>query len=155
MYVNAVRSEAPHTNGTHAATLQRRMQQLSRVGPLPPLLCFRHWFTLSGLWGKCSYLLSHLQAPYLLCDTGSHVAQAGLLLAMYPRITLNSWSSCLHLSDLGITGLSHHVQFKNNSCQTWWYMPLISTLGWQRQEDHCEFKASLVYIVSSKTASAT
>jgi hypothetical protein len=32
---------------------------------------------------------------------------------------------------------------------------LIPALGWQRQADLCEFKASLVYRVSSRTARAT
>ena len=34
-------------------------------------------------------------------------------------------------------------------------MPLISALGRQKQADLCEFKASLVYIVSSRTARAS
>ena len=34
-------------------------------------------------------------------------------------------------------------------------MPLISALERQRQMDLCEFKAGLVYRVSSRTASAT
>ena len=34
-------------------------------------------------------------------------------------------------------------------------MPLILALGRQRQVDLCEFKASLVYRVSSRTAGAT
>ena len=34
-------------------------------------------------------------------------------------------------------------------------MPLISALRRQRQEDLCEFKASLVYTMSSRTARAT
>jgi hypothetical protein len=34
-------------------------------------------------------------------------------------------------------------------------MPLISALGRQRQVDLCEFKASLVYRVSSRIARAT
>ena len=34
-------------------------------------------------------------------------------------------------------------------------MPLIPTLGRQRQMDLCEFKASLVYRVSFRTARAT
>jgi hypothetical protein len=34
----------------------------------------------------------------------------------------------------------------------WWYMPLIPALGRQRQ---AEFKARLVYKVSSKTTRAT
>jgi hypothetical protein len=34
-------------------------------------------------------------------------------------------------------------------------MPLIPTLGRQRQTDHYEFEASLVYRVSSRTARAT
>jgi hypothetical protein len=34
-------------------------------------------------------------------------------------------------------------------------MPLIPSLGRQRQADLCEFKASLVYRVSSRTVRAT
>lgn len=34
----------------------------------------------------------------------------------------------------------------------WWYMPLILALDRQRQEDLCEFKASLIYRASSRTA---
>ena len=44
---------------------------------------------------------------------------------------------------------------KSMNGQVWWYMPLISTLGRQKQEDTCEFKASLVFIVSSRIARAT
>ena len=33
----------------------------------------------------------------------------------------------------------------------WWCTPLIPGLGRQLQIDLCEFKASLVYLVSSKT----
>ena len=36
----------------------------------------------------------------------------------------------------------------------WWYMPLISSLGRQKQVYLCVFKASLVYKVSSITARA-
>ena len=35
----------------------------------------------------------------------------------------------------------------------WWYVPLIPALLRQRQMDLCEFKASLVYRVSSRTGS--
>jgi hypothetical protein len=34
-------------------------------------------------------------------------------------------------------------------------MPLVPALGRQRQEDLCEFEASLVYRVSPRTARAT
>ena len=36
----------------------------------------------------------------------------------------------------------------------WWHMPLILALGRQRQSDLCEFKASLIYKVSFRTARA-
>jgi hypothetical protein len=39
--------------------------------------------------------------------------------------------------------------------QLWLSMPLIPVLGKQRQENLCEFKASLVYIESSRTTRAT
>jgi hypothetical protein len=44
---------------------------------------------------------------------------------------------------------------KTDLCQAWWNMPLISGLRMQRQVDFYEFKARLVYIVSSKPAKAT
>jgi len=37
---------------------------------------------------------------------------------------------------------------------TWWPTPLILDLRKQRQADPCEFEASLVYRVSSRTARA-
>jgi hypothetical protein len=49
---------------------------------------------------------------------------------------------------------------KTTNSWAWWYIPLIPTrtpspaLGRQRQADLCEFKASFVYIVSSRTARA-
>jgi hypothetical protein len=36
----------------------------------------------------------------------------------------------------------------------WWYIPLIPALQRQRQVDLCDFKANLVYKVSSRTAKA-
>ena len=38
--------------------------------------------------------------------------------------------------------------------RTWQYMPLIPALGRQKQADFCQFKASLIYIVSSVTGKA-
>ena len=37
----------------------------------------------------------------------------------------------------------------------WWHTPLIPAFGRQRQVDLCETEASLVYIVTSRTAGAT
>ena len=37
----------------------------------------------------------------------------------------------------------------------WWHTPLIPALGRPRQADLCEFEASLVYRVSSRTARDT
>ena len=34
----------------------------------------------------------------------------------------------------------------------WWHTPLVPAFGRQRQVDLCEFKASLVYRVSSRTS---
>jgi hypothetical protein len=43
---------------------------------------------------------------------------------------------------------------ENKTSLVQWLMPLISALRRQRQEDICEFKVSLVYIVSSRLARA-
>lgn len=41
--------------------------------------------------------------------------QAGLDLAIWVRLALSSWSSCLRLPGTGITGMCHHalVEFLN------------------------------------------
>lgn len=42
------------------------------------------------------------------------VAQSGLELGVYPRVILNSWSSCLHLLSARITGVHHHAGLLNH-----------------------------------------
>jgi hypothetical protein len=52
--------------------------------------------------------------------------------------------------------LEHEIQGRYlKRIQSWYNTPLILTLGKKRQADLCEFKASLVYRVSSKIARAT
>ena len=47
------------------------------------------------------------------------------------------------------------MKFKRKSwARRWWRAPLMPTLRGQRQADLCEFEASLVYRVSSRTARA-
>jgi hypothetical protein len=41
---------------------------------------------------------------------------------------------------------------KNQMSQQWWCMPLVPVIGRQRKADFGEFKASLVYRLSSRTA---
>ena len=48
-----------------------------------------------------------------------------------------------------------HSTVLMNSLWVKWHTSLILALGRQRQEDLCEFEASLVYRASSKTARAT
>jgi hypothetical protein len=43
----------------------------------------------------------------------------------------------------------------NKEAGRWWCIPLTPALERQRQVDLCEFEASLVYRVSSRTARAT
>jgi hypothetical protein len=45
--------------------------------------------------------------------------------------------------------------WKTTGGPAWWHMPLIPSLGRQSHENLYEFKASLVYRVSSRTARAT
>jgi len=45
---------------------------------------------------------------FLLFEEGSHVAEAGLELPFWPRITLNSGSFYLHFPSAGLTGMSSH-----------------------------------------------
>jgi hypothetical protein len=55
---------------------------------------------------------------------------------------------------LGVVGVFLFL-FLNILAVWWWHLPLIPTLGRQRQEALCEFKASLVYKSSSRIARAT
>jgi hypothetical protein len=47
------------------------------------------------------------------------------------------------------------LEIKTETSQAWWHITLFPALGRQRQADVCEFKASLVYRVISRTARAT
>jgi hypothetical protein len=50
---------------------------------------------------------------------------------------------------------SHDILTEKRKCsQTQWHMPSVLALWKQRQAGLCEFKASLVYIVSSRTVTA-
>ena len=49
----------------------------------------------------------------------------------------------------------HKMPKKPHSGRLWWPTALIPAFRRQRQVDLCEFKANLVYIVSSRTAGAT
>ena len=44
--------------------------------------------------------------------------------------------------------------FKTVFCQAWWHTPFIPALGRQRQVDLWEFKASLIYTATPRTARA-
>jgi hypothetical protein len=48
-----------------------------------------------------------------------------------------------------------YIGRKKKKARCWWCSPLILVLGRWRQEDLCEFLASLVYRVSSRIARAT
>jgi len=41
---------------------------------------------------------------------------------------------------------------KEKHTWAWWHGPLVPALGGQKQENLCELKASLVYMVSSRPA---
>lgn len=45
----------------------------------------------------------------------------------------------------------HQIEYKNKS-RAQWHTLSVPPLGGQRQEDHCEVKASLVHKVSSRMA---
>ena len=59
-----------------------------------------------------------------------------------------------HTLKIQIGGKKDEPTFTING-QATWCTPLIPALGRQRQEDFCEFKASLVYRASSRTTGAT
>lgn len=44
-------------------------------------------------------------------NTKSPVAQAGFEILMQPKMTMDFWSSCLHLSSVKITLVCRHSQF--------------------------------------------
>ena len=62
---------------------------------------------------------------------------------------------CHHLlAYVGIYTPIIHINQNFKNSVLWWHIPLIPALGRQRQEDLCEFKTSLVYRGSSRTARA-
>jgi hypothetical protein len=56
---------------------------------------------------------------------------------------------------MGIDTQTHTCILESLLSWAWWCTPIFPALGRQRQEDLCEFEASLDYIVSSRTARAT
>lgn len=76
---------------------------------------------------------------------GLYKNNTGFLIALYYCLT-----------DLMKTLLYFFIIYtRSKSGQAWWYMPLIMSLGRQKQADVYEFKSSLVYIGSSTTARTT
>ena len=58
----------------------------------------------------------------------------------------------INLEGLPVNTVIHLKFIKQSSAGQWWCTPLIPTFKRQRQTDYCEFKASLVYKVNSKTS---
>ena len=58
--------------------------------------------------------LFHTDSLTLSFWDSASMAQGGLELGVYPRVTLNSWSSCFHLLSARITGVHHHAELLNN-----------------------------------------
>jgi hypothetical protein len=52
------------------------------------------------------------------------------------------------------SSLSLHVTARMKMSQVWWQKPLITALEREKQTGLCEFKASLVHTVSSRTVMA-
>ena len=87
-------------------------------------------------------------SPASLCSSGiCSVNQAGLRLRDLP----SSASLVLGATTPG-TFFFNFIVFKKRYAGQWWHTPLIPALGRQRQAIST-FKASLVYKVSSRTAS--
>lgn len=77
--------------------------------PLEPVfVCSRRKRT-EGLL-SCFYFVYFIFLDKISCT------QASLELPSQPRMTLNLWSSCLHILGAGITGMFHHIWFY----VVWW-----------------------------------
>lgn len=48
-------------------------------------------------------------------NSGSHISQVGLELALLPRMVLNFWFSCFHITSAGVTSLQHHAPMRIES----------------------------------------
>lgn len=76
---------------------------------------YRNWVTSLGTKGL--YLLKHLVITgFWFSEIESVVDHAGLKLPMWPRLSLNSWSSNPHLLTAAITGVHHSGTFEEPPC---------------------------------------
>lgn len=76
---------------------------------------YRNWVTSLGTKGL--YLLKHLViAWFWFSEIESLVDHAGLKLPMWPRLSLNSWSSNPHLLTAAITGVHPSGSFEEPPC---------------------------------------
>lgn len=102
------------------------------------------WYLLSFLLTSFLLLVVVIMFSLLLFDTGSPKAQAGWDLTMYPRITLNCWSSCWHYLNAGITGICHHAQSFILSSSHW---PNKQSSGKEEKKLTVEQLYNLVYLM--------
>ena len=78
----------------------------------------------------------------------NHTSHRGLLSRVHKELNKNKTKNKKVIET--------NIPIKNGlSAGSWWSILLIPALRRQRQEDLCDFKASLVYRVSSRTARTT
>lgn len=100
---------------------------------------------------------------YPLCGKGNKVQKCLFFLSYHFSLFRNTFTCfmfCAHnlagyyLLIQGVTSRNSYVKDQKAWMNQAWqqYLPLIPALRMWKQEDLCEFEASLVYIASSKTA---
>lgn len=91
--------------------------QESRQHTFPLHTCPKYTLLISfSLALALVYLFSSLSPhPFTSFNLGSHIAQVDLELALLPRMVLNFWFSCFHITSAGVTSMQHHALMRIES----------------------------------------